>query len=61
MIPTVIRMDITARNAIQGWNFSFLLISASGFKKIQSFRASFCLSDFPLNVFEGYPAPWKLV
>ena len=61
MIPTAIRMDMAATNAIQGWNFSFLLMGASGFQRIQSFRASFCLSGFSLNVFEGYPAPWKLV
>ena len=52
---------MAAMNAIQGWNFIFLRMGASGFQTIQSFRASFCLSGFSLNVFEGYPAPWKLV
>ncbi len=33
MITTAIRMDMVATNAIQGWNFSFLLMGASGCKK----------------------------
>ncbi len=61
MIPTEIRMNMAAMNAIQGWNFIFLRMGASGFQRIQSFRASFYLSGFSLNVFEGYPPPWKLV
>lgn len=48
-------------SAIQGLNFIFLRMGASGFQRIKSFRASLWISGFRLNVFEGYPAPWNLV
>ncbi len=53
MIPTVIRMDMAAMNAIQGWNFIFSRMGTSGFQTIQSFRASLWISGFRLNVMEG--------
>ncbi len=52
---------MAATNPIQGWNFGFLLMGASGFQRIQSFRAFLCVSGFSLNVLEAYPGPRKLV
>ena len=52
---------MAATNAIQDWNFDLLRMGTSGVQRIQSFRASFCLSGFSLNVMEGYPCPWKPV
>ncbi len=44
---------MAATNAIQDWNFIFLRMGASGFQRIQSFRASLWISGFRLDVREG--------